>query len=148
MAEEDMITTISSVTPYVETDEKALECFFRSLEFVNAMYVGEGLKVPMPKLSDTTHAGIKQLSDKEARVGKRLGKRLQGMLMPIAVTQKRNRFELGYKSDRQERQRFLKEKRQKRIASFFGKKGESAKMIIPPLSFSFLFTGFINPEII
>ena len=49
---------------------------FSSLEFVNAMYVGEGLKVPVPKLSNTTHAGIKQLPDKGARVGKRLGKRL------------------------------------------------------------------------
>ena len=74
--EEDMIIATSSTTPYVETDEKALECSFRSLKFVNCMYVGEGFKVPMPKLSDTTHAGIKQLLGKEARVGKGLGKRL------------------------------------------------------------------------
>ena len=40
-AEEDMIVAISSTTPYVETNEKALECSFKSLEFVNAMYVGE-----------------------------------------------------------------------------------------------------------
>ena len=40
-AEEDMIATTSSGAPYVEADEKALECSFRSLEFVNAMYVGE-----------------------------------------------------------------------------------------------------------
>ena len=98
-----MIAATSSATPYVETDEKALECSFRSLEFVNAMYVREGLKVPVPKLSDTTHAGIKQLLGKGARVGKGLGKRLQGMLMPIAVTQKKDRFGLGYKPDRQER---------------------------------------------
>ena len=68
--EEDMIAAILSVTPYVETDEKALECSFRSLKFVNAMYMGEGLKVPMPKLSDTTHAEIKQLPSKGDRVGK------------------------------------------------------------------------------
>ena len=61
-----MIAATSSVTPYVETDDKALECSFKSLEFVNAMYVGEGLKVPMPKLSDTTHTGIKQLPGKGA----------------------------------------------------------------------------------
>ena len=35
---EDMIAAISSRTPYVETDEKAMECSFKSLEFVNAMY--------------------------------------------------------------------------------------------------------------
>ena len=109
--EEDMIAATSSATPYVKTDEKALEFSFRSLEFVNAMYVGEGLKVPMPKLSDTTDAGIKQLPDKGAQVRKGLGKSLQGMLRPIVVTQKRDRFRLGYMPDRRERQRFLEEKR-------------------------------------
>ena len=48
-AEKDMIVATSSGAPYVEADEKAMECFFKSLEFVNAMYVGEGAKVPMPK---------------------------------------------------------------------------------------------------
>ena len=56
---EDMIATISSRVLYVEADEKAMECSFRSLEFVNAMYVGEGVKVPMPKLSENTHSGIR-----------------------------------------------------------------------------------------
>ena len=70
------------------------------------------------------------------------------MLRPIAVIQKRDRFGLGYKPDRRERQRFLEEKRQKRIPSFFGKERESAKMDIPPLSSSFLFTSFINPKTI
>ena len=143
-----MIAATSSTTPYIEADEKALECSFKSLEFVNAMYVGEGLKVPVPKLSNTTHVRIKKLPDKKARVGKGLGKRLQGMLRPIAVIQKRDRFGLGYKPDRRERQRFLKEKRQKRIASFLRKEGESVKMDIPPLSSSFLSAGFINPETI
>ena len=39
--EEDMIAATSSGVPYVETDEKAMECSFRSLEFVNAMYIVE-----------------------------------------------------------------------------------------------------------
>ena len=30
----------------MEIDEKAMECSFRSLEFVNAIYVGEGAKNP------------------------------------------------------------------------------------------------------
>ena len=70
VAEEDMIVATSSGVPYIEADKKAMECSFRFLEFVNAMYVGEGLKVLVPKLSDTTHVGIKQLPDKGARVGK------------------------------------------------------------------------------
>ena len=70
------------------------------------------------------------------------------MLKSITVIQKNDRFGLGYKPDRRERQRFLEEKRQKRIASFLGKEGDSAKMVIPPLSSSFLSTAFINPDII
>ena len=83
--EEDMIVAASSRAPYVKTNEKVMECSFRSLEFVNAMYVGEGAKVSVPKLSEITHSGIRQVPDKEARVEKGLGKRLQGMLRPIAM---------------------------------------------------------------
>ena len=100
-AKEDMIVATSSRAPYVKTDEKAMECSFRSLEFVNAMYVGEGAKIPVPKLSEVTHSGIRQVLDKGARVEKGLGKRLQGMLRPIAVIQKKDRFGLGYKPDKQ-----------------------------------------------
>ena len=55
---------------------------------------------------------------------------------------------MGYKPNRQERQRFLEEKRQKRVVSFLGKEAESIKMDIPPLSSSFLSAGFINLEMI
>ena len=69
-------------------------------------------------------------------------------MRPIATIQKKDRLGLGYKPDKQERQRFLKEKRQKRIASSLGKEGDSAKMDIPPLSSSFLSAGFINLDTI
>ena len=147
-AEKDMIAATSLGAPYVEADEKAMECSFRSLEFVNAMYVKEETKIPMPKLSKVTHLGIRQVPGKGARAEKGLGKRLQGMLRPITVIQKKDRFELGYKPDRRERQRFLEEKRQKRVACFLGKEAESMKMDIPPLSSSFLSARFINPEMI
>ena len=65
-AEEDMITATSSRAPYVKVDKKAMECSFRSLEFVNAMYVKEEAKILMPKLSKVTHLGIKQVPDKGA----------------------------------------------------------------------------------
>ena len=58
-AEEDMITTTLLGALYVEVDEKVLECSFLSLEFVNTMYVGERSKIPMPKLSGTTHTTLK-----------------------------------------------------------------------------------------
>ena len=84
-AEEDMIATTSPRAPYVEVDKKAMECSFRSLEFVNAMYVGERTKVPMPKLSENTHSDIRQVPGKGARAEKGLGKQLQGMLRLITA---------------------------------------------------------------
>ena len=102
----------------------------------------------MPKLSENTYSSIRQVPSKGARAEKGLGKRLQGMLRPITVIKKNDRFGLGYKPDKRERQRFLEEKRQKRIVSFLGKEGDSAKMDIPPLSSSFLSVSFINPDTI
>ena len=98
-----MIAATSLGAPYVEANEKALECSFRSLEFVNAMYVGEGAKVPMPRLSENTHSGVRQVLGKRARAGKGLGKRLQGMLRPITMIQKKDRFGVGYKPKWHER---------------------------------------------
>ena len=84
------------------------------------------------------------MPNKGARAEKGLGKRLQDILRPITVIQKKDRFGVGYKTKWYERQRFLEKKRQKRIASFLGKDGDSPKLDIPPLSFSFLSAGFIN----
>ena len=106
-----MIVATSLGAPYVEADEKAMERSFRSLEFVNTMYVGEGVKVPMPKLSENTHSRITQVPSKRAGVEKGLGKQLQGMLRLIAAIQKNDRFRLGYKPNRRERQIFFEEKR-------------------------------------
>ena len=66
------------------------------------------------------------------------------MLRSITVIQKKDRFGVGYRPSRQERQRFIEEKRQKRIASFLEKEGDSAKLDIPPPSSSFLSADFIN----
>ena len=61
-----MIAATSLGALYVETDEKAMECSFRSLEFVNAMHVGEGAKILVPKLSEVTYLGIRQVLGKGA----------------------------------------------------------------------------------
>ena len=73
---EDMIAAAFFEAPYVEANEKAMECSFKSLEFVNAMYVKEGAKIPMSKLSKVTHLGIRQVPDKGARAENGLGKQL------------------------------------------------------------------------
>ena len=70
------------------------------------------------------------------------------MLRSIAIIQKKERFGLGYKLDRRGRQRFVEEKKEKRIASFLEKEKESTKMEIPPSSHTFRLASFINPRAI
>ena len=84
-----MIAATSLGALYVEVDEKAMECSFKSLDFVNDMYVREGAKVPMPRMSENTHSGVRQVPGKGAQVRKGLKKRLQGMLRPIVAIQKK-----------------------------------------------------------
>ena len=81
----------------------------------------------MPKLFEITHLGLKQVVGKGVRVGKGLGKRLQGILKSIVVIQKKDRFGLGDKPDRRERQRFVEKKGEKMIASFLEKEKENAR---------------------
>ncbi|XP_052882191.1 uncharacterized protein LOC108472802 [Gossypium arboreum] len=57
-AEEDIISTVTNDVPYVESNKEALECSFRSLEFVNATFISEGNEVPVPRISRTTRMGL------------------------------------------------------------------------------------------
>ncbi|XP_017618159.1 uncharacterized protein LOC108462759 [Gossypium arboreum] len=49
-AEEDIIAAVTNKAPYVEANEKAIECSFRSLEIVNATFISEGSEVLIPNL--------------------------------------------------------------------------------------------------
>ena len=60
--------------------------------------------------------------EKRARAERGLRKGLQGMLRPITVIQKKDGFRLGYKLDKRGRQRLAKEKKEKRMAAFSGRK--------------------------
>ena len=84
-AEEDMIMATTSPASYVEVKENAEECSFRSLEFVNATFIGEGQKILVPHLSRATRSGLMQVMGKGVRVGKGLGKKLQGKVRLIVV---------------------------------------------------------------
>ena len=64
------------------------------------------------------------------------------------MIQKKVRFRLGYKLDRRGRQKFVEEKKKKRITNFLGKEKESVKMKIPSLSHTFRLAGFIDFEVI
>ena len=51
VAEEDMVAMTTITTLYVEIEEDATECSFRSLEVTIATYAKDGLEMPVPHLS-------------------------------------------------------------------------------------------------
>ncbi|XP_016720937.1 uncharacterized protein [Gossypium hirsutum] len=56
--EENIIAAVTSKPPYVETNEEAIECSFHSLEIVNATFISEGSKVPVPKMYGATRMAL------------------------------------------------------------------------------------------
>ncbi|XP_016681082.1 uncharacterized protein [Gossypium hirsutum] len=78
--EEDIIATVTGDAPYVEVDDEAVECSFRSLEFLNAMFIAEGSRILVPKISRTTEMGLRLMIGRGASPGKGLGKYLQGKI--------------------------------------------------------------------
>ncbi|XP_052877176.1 uncharacterized protein LOC128283824 [Gossypium arboreum] len=79
-AEEDIIATITSDAPYLEANDEAIECSFRSLEFVNATFIAEENKILIPRLSETTRMGLRLTIGKGALPGRGLGRYLQGRI--------------------------------------------------------------------
>ncbi|XP_052885360.1 uncharacterized protein LOC108484868 [Gossypium arboreum] len=109
-AEEDIIATVSNNAPYLETDGEAIECSFRSLEFVNAMFIAEGSEILVPKLSKTTRMSLQLTIKRGAPPGRGLGRHLQGRVKTSMPKDKRDRFDLGFKSDAKQKRRELEKK--------------------------------------
>lgn len=104
-------------TPYVEAAEKALECYFRAFEIVNATYVAEGTPVPVPKLSTATAMVIKETIQKVWRPGYGLGKNLQGIKKALVIPEHKERYGLGgysYKPMASNRKRTAGEKKRRK----------------------------------
>ncbi|KAA3482968.1 aldehyde dehydrogenase family 2 member C4-like [Gossypium australe] len=111
--EEDIIAFIISDAPYIGAGEEAIECFFRSLEFVNATFIVEGSKIPVPKISKTTRIGLQLTVEKGALPGKGLEKYLQRRVEAPMLMDKQNRFGLWYKPNaRQKRKIWRRDKKE------------------------------------
>ncbi|KAA3482740.1 hypothetical protein EPI10_004963 [Gossypium australe] len=76
--EEDIIASVTSDVPYIGADEEAIECSFRSLEFVNAAFIVKGNKISVPKISKTTRMGLQLTVGKKVLPGRGLEKYIQG----------------------------------------------------------------------
>ena len=60
-AEEDMITTTTTITPYLEIKENATECAFRSFEITTATSMKDEPEILAPHLSKNTWMGVNQI---------------------------------------------------------------------------------------
>ncbi|KAA3460708.1 hypothetical protein EPI10_027343 [Gossypium australe] len=106
--------------PYVGTEDETLECSFRSLEFVNATFIVEGNKFPIPKISKTTRMGLQLTVGKGAFPGRGLGKCLQGKVEASMVKNKRDHFGLRLKPDARQRKKEIEKKQERRRVRLSG----------------------------
>ncbi|KAA3461053.1 hypothetical protein EPI10_027657 [Gossypium australe] len=105
--EEDIIATVIKDAPYLEANEEAIECFFRSLE---ATFILEGNEVPVPMISRTTRMGFQMMVGKGALLGKGLGRHLQGGIQVLMPKEKKDRFGLGFRPDASQRKKEIEKK--------------------------------------
>ncbi|XP_052488615.1 uncharacterized protein LOC128041902 [Gossypium raimondii] len=145
-AEEDIIAMMTSDAPYVDINDEALECSFRSLEFVNAMFIAEGNRIPVPKISRTTEMGLRLMVGRGALPGKGLGKYLQGRIEAPMPKEKFDRFGLGYKPDMKQKKKEVEKRQEKRRARLNGHEAKCEPLTFPHISTSFVSGGFIHSE--
>ncbi|KAA3482112.1 reverse transcriptase [Gossypium australe] len=145
-AEEDIIATVTNDAPYVEANEEAVECSFRSLEFVNATFVREGAKIPVPKISKTTRMGLQMMISKGALPGRGLSRCHQGEVQVPSPKGKRDCFGLGFNPNTNEMRREMEKKQERRRARLKGEETMWEPMTFPHISQTFVSGGIIHFE--
>ncbi|KAA3462372.1 aldehyde dehydrogenase family 2 member C4-like [Gossypium australe] len=86
-AKEDIIASITSDAQFTKTDDEAIECSFRLLEFVNATFIVEGNNIPVPRISKTTKMGLQLTpyleNDSKIPSRKSRGTNADGQMRPL-----------------------------------------------------------------
>ncbi|KAE8735344.1 No pollen germination related 2 [Hibiscus syriacus] len=121
-AEEEIIASVTSDVPYIDTNDEALECSFRALEFVNATFIAEGSKIPYPRLSDCTKMTVQQTLGIGAKAGR------------------------GFKPNLQQKNKEMKRRCEDRKAKLKGGEILWKYMSFPQLKTTFRSGGTINVE--
>ncbi|XP_052886999.1 uncharacterized protein LOC108477357 [Gossypium arboreum] len=115
-AEEDIIASATSNALYIEYNDEAVECSFRSLEFVNATFIIEGKRIPRAKISEATRMGLQLTVGKGALPGRGLGKYLHGRVEVPILADKQDHFGLGYRPDAKQKIREMEMRQERRRA--------------------------------
>ncbi|XP_027337107.1 uncharacterized protein LOC113850763 [Abrus precatorius] len=95
-AEEDLLVTKPSSTPYIFVTEEALETSFQALEIANTTYVGEGTSVIKPQPSNTAMMVARVMLEEGYRPGCGLGRNEQGLIELPKPTDNKDRFGVGF----------------------------------------------------
>ncbi|XP_016667361.1 uncharacterized protein [Gossypium hirsutum] len=142
--EEDIIASVTSDTPYIENDNEAVECSFRSLEFVNATFIVEGNRIPIPKISRATKMSLQLTVGKGALPGRGLGKHLRGKVRVPVLVGKWDRFGLGFRPGASQVKKEFERKQEQRRARLRGTEVRWEPMNFPHISQTFVSGGFIH----
>ncbi|XP_012482909.1 uncharacterized protein LOC105797494 [Gossypium raimondii] len=145
-AEEDIIAVVTSDAPYLETNDEEVECYFRSLEFVNAIFITEGSRILVPKMSKATIMGLQLMVGGGALLGKGLGRNIHGRVEAPMLKDKYDHFGLGYKPNTRQRRKELEKRQERRRARMSGEEIKWEPMIFPRISKNFVLGGIIHPE--
>ena len=130
--EEDMIAATTTTAPYLEIQEDATECSFRSFEIATA--TKEESEAPMSHLSRNARMILKQTIGKGAKVGYGLGKDLQGEHVLVPSILKRDNHGIGYQQ--YNRGRNGRNQKENKVTRPY--------LAFPPLSWTFRSGGYIN----
>jgi len=97
-----------------------------------------------PHLSRTSLMTAKVMLKEGYEYGKGLGKYEQGLMYPLEVTEKKNKYGLGYKPTREDKRRLAEERRERGVARIQGKELGLGKIRICDIKDSFRSAGWIN----
>jgi len=140
--EEDILVSRPSSSHYIEAAEEALKTAFQSLEIVGNAYVEP---FPMnPHLSHTSLMSAKVMLKEGYEYGKGLGKYEHRLMYPLEVTEKKNKYGLGYKPTGEDKRRLAEERREHGVSRIQGKELGLGKIHICDIKDSFRSAGWIN----
>ncbi|XP_073219507.1 uncharacterized protein [Cicer arietinum] len=133
--EGDLLVSNLSTTPYVETTKDALETAFQTLEIVDTAYV-ETTPIE-PHMSNTAIMVAKFMLSRGHQPWHELGKDEEGLKEPVELPENRDKWGLGYKPTRDDKQRLVKEKKEKRLARIENREPRIERILICDIRRSF-----------
>ena len=127
---------------------KALETSFQALEIANTTYVREGSPTIKPQPPGAAMMVAKVMLENGFRNGYGLGRNGQGPISPPQLIENKDRFGLGYKPSKENKQMVVEEKKERRLARLENRDQKIRGVPICDLSQSFQSAGFEFPDCI